>query len=112
MNQLKIELKEVVALLLKKKKHGVKEEIELNEIDMGLLCYVFKEQITRFMKTKKLTKSSKKLIEDEEDIDSERDEFEILDEEEKDEIDPDEFAQNNMEALSDFVPSEEDDNES
>lgn len=61
---------------------------------MGLLCYVFKEQISRFLKTKKLTKSSKKYVEDDEDgIESEQDELgEIIDEDEKGDIDPDEFA--------------------
>ena len=75
---------------------------------------MFKGQITRFLKTKHLTKDSKKYVEDESDLDSEHgqeNEFDGLDEEEKDEIDAEEFAQNNLEALSDFVPSDKEDND-
>ena len=68
-------------------------------------------QITRFLKTKHLTKGSKKYVEDQSEIDSEQgQEFDGLDEEEKDDIDAEEFAQNNLEALSDFVPSDREDN--
>ena len=57
-----------------------------------------------------MTKDSKKFIEDE--LDSEdlrEDEFGDFEDNERNDIDPDEFAQNNFDALSDFVPSDKED---
>ena len=79
---------------------------------MGLVSHVFKTQIQRFNKAKNMTKDSKKFIEDE--LDSEdcrEDEFGDFDDDDRNDIDPDEFAQNNFEALSDLVPSDKEDQE-
>ena len=57
-----------------------------------------------------MTKDSKKFIEDE--LDSEdlrEDEFGDFEDNERNDIDPDEFAQNNFDALSDFVPPDKED---
>ena len=79
---------------------------------MGLVRHVFKTQIQRFNKAKNMTKDSKKYIEDELDSeDGQEDEFGDFEDEEKNEIDPDEFAQNNFEALSDLVPSDKEEQE-
>ena len=59
-----------------------------------------------------MTKDSKKYIEDELDSeDAQEDEFGDFEDEEKNDIDPDEFAQNNLEALSDLVPSDKEEQE-
>ena len=79
---------------------------------MGLVRHVFKSQIQRFNKAKNMTKDSKKYIEDELDSeDAQEDEFGDFEDDEKNDIDPDEFAQNNLEALSDLVPSDKEEQE-
>lgn len=108
MQQLKTELKSIVDLLMHSK-DGKSNDDNLRELDMGLLCYVFKEQISRFIRTTKLTKRYDKDKEDGSQQDQEEDFAEI--EEDKDEIDADAFGQNNMEGLSDFVGSEKDEKE-
>ena len=59
-----------------------------------------------------MTKDSKKYIEDELDSeDGHDDEFGDFEDEEKNDVDPDELAQNNFEALSDLVPSDKEEQE-
>lgn len=106
--QLKTELKMIVDLLVSSKPSNVIDGEELRDLDMGLMCYAFKEQISRFIRTTKLTKRYGEGKEDDTSVQGEEDDFGIIEDEDKDDIDADEFAQNNMEGLSDFVGSDKD----